>query len=84
MSGKTHKVRLTWEASSSKMNPSLVRGLTYTDDTVESGVTYHHVARAADALGRRVLIPLNLPLPFRRIEEFPSFLGKTGRSEAKV
>ena len=68
-SGKSHRVRLTWEASPSKVagynvyrsttprgnylkiNSSLVRGLTYTDDTVESGVTYHYVARAADALG---------------------------------
>jgi hypothetical protein len=34
-----------------KINPSIIHGLTYTDDAVESGVTYIYVARAADALG---------------------------------
>jgi hypothetical protein len=34
-----------------RINSSLVQGLTYTDNTVESGVTYHYVTRAADALG---------------------------------
>jgi fibronectin type 3 domain-containing protein len=34
-----------------KLNPTPVQGLTYTDDTVDNGVTYTYVARAADALG---------------------------------
>lgn len=34
-----------------RINSSLVQGLTYTDSSVESGVTYHYVTRAADALG---------------------------------
>ena len=34
-----------------KLNPTLIQGLTYTDDTVDNGVTYTYVARAADALG---------------------------------
>ena len=34
-----------------KLNPTLIQALTYTDDTVENGVTYIYVARAADALG---------------------------------
>ena len=68
-SGKSHRVRLTWEASPSKVagynvyrsttggsdyvkiNSFPVQELTYTDDTVESGVTYRYVIRAADALG---------------------------------
>ena len=35
-----------------KINSSPVQGLTYTDNTVESGVTYHYVVRAVDAQGR--------------------------------
>jgi hypothetical protein len=68
-SGRSHRVRLTWEASRSKVagynvyristngsnylkiNSSPVQGLTYTDDTVESGLTYRYVIRATDALG---------------------------------
>jgi hypothetical protein len=68
-SGKSHRVKLTWEASRSKVagynvyrnttggskylkiNSAPVPGLTYTDDTVESGLTYRYVIRAADALG---------------------------------
>jgi hypothetical protein len=34
-----------------KVNPATIQGLTYTDDTVQNGVTYIYVARAADALG---------------------------------
>jgi hypothetical protein len=34
-----------------KINTSLVQGLTYTDNTVDSGVTYYYVARAVDARG---------------------------------
>ena len=34
-----------------RLNPTLIQALTYTDDTVENGVTYTYVARAADALG---------------------------------
>jgi len=34
-----------------KLNPTLIQGLAYTDATVEDGVTYTYVARAADALG---------------------------------
>jgi len=34
-----------------KINSDLVRGLTFTDHTVESGVTYCYVARAVDARG---------------------------------
>ena len=34
-----------------KLNPTLIQGLTYTDDTLDNGVTYTYVARAADALG---------------------------------
>ena len=68
-SGKSHRVKLTWEASRSKVagynvyrnttggskylkiNSAPVPGLTYTDDTVESGLTYRYVIRAVDALG---------------------------------
>jgi hypothetical protein len=68
-SGKSHRVKLTWEASRStvagynvyrstksgsnyrKINSAPVPGLTYTDDTVQSGVTYRYVIRAADAEG---------------------------------
>ena len=35
-----------------KINPALVQGLTYTDETVESGRTYYYVARAVDAANR--------------------------------
>jgi hypothetical protein len=34
-----------------KINPTPIQGLSYTDDTVQNGVTYIFVARAADALG---------------------------------
>jgi hypothetical protein len=34
-----------------KINPAPIQGLSYTDDTVQNGVTYIYVARAADALG---------------------------------
>ena len=34
-----------------KINPTTIRGLSYTDDTVQNGVTYIYVARAADGLG---------------------------------
>jgi len=34
-----------------KLNPTLIQALSYTDDTVEKGVTYTYVARAADAFG---------------------------------
>jgi hypothetical protein len=34
-----------------KINAAPIQGLSYTDDTVENGVTYIYVARAADALG---------------------------------
>jgi hypothetical protein len=34
-----------------RINSSLVPGLTYTDNTVESGVTYYYVTRAVDARG---------------------------------
>jgi hypothetical protein len=34
-----------------KINTVLVQGLTYTDDTVKSGVTYYYVTRAVDAQG---------------------------------
>jgi hypothetical protein len=68
-SGKSHRVKLTWEASRSKVagynvyrstksgsnyrkiNSAPVPGLTYTDDTVQSGVTYRYVIRATDAEG---------------------------------
>jgi hypothetical protein len=68
-SGKSHCVRLTWEASRSKVagynvyrstasgtnyrkiNSSPIQKLAYTDDTVQSGVTYRYVIRATDALG---------------------------------
>jgi hypothetical protein len=68
-SGKTHRVMLTWKASSSpvvgynvyrsttpggnyrRINSSLVRQLTYTDNAVVSGVTYYYVVRAVDARG---------------------------------
>jgi hypothetical protein len=50
-----------------RLNPSLIQALTYTDDTVENGVTYTYVARAADALGNEspdsprfvITIPVN-------------------------
>jgi hypothetical protein len=32
-----------------RINPSLIPGLSYTDDTVQSGITYYYVARAVDA-----------------------------------
>jgi fibronectin type 3 domain-containing protein len=34
-----------------KINSSLVQGLTYTDNTVLSGVTYYYVTRAVDDQG---------------------------------
>jgi hypothetical protein len=34
-----------------RINSSLVQGLTYTDNAVDSGVTYYYVARAVDAQG---------------------------------
>lgn len=34
-----------------KINPTPIQGLSYTDDTVQNGVIYIYVARAADALG---------------------------------
>jgi hypothetical protein len=34
-----------------KINPSLVQGLTYADNTVRSGVTYYYVTRAVDDQG---------------------------------
>jgi hypothetical protein len=34
-----------------KINLGLVRGLTYTDNAVQSGVTYYYVVRAVDARG---------------------------------
>ena len=34
-----------------KVNPTVIQGLSYTDDTVDNGVTYTYVARAADTLG---------------------------------
>ncbi len=34
-----------------RINTFLVRGLTYTDDAVESGVTYYYVVRAVDTRG---------------------------------
>jgi hypothetical protein len=50
-----------------KVNPALIQGLAFTDDTVENGVTYTYVARAADALGNEspdsprfvITIPVN-------------------------
>src|SRR5271168_4890387 len=35
-----------------KINATLVQGLTYTDEVVESGTTYYYVARAVDAANR--------------------------------
>ncbi len=35
-----------------KINNSLVQGLTYTDDAVDSGVTYYYVTRAVNARGQ--------------------------------
>src|SRR5271155_5493666 len=35
-----------------KINATLVQGLTYTDEAVESGRTYYYVARAVDAANR--------------------------------
>ena len=35
-----------------KINSSLVDGVTYKDNTVESGATYHYAVRAVDAQGR--------------------------------
>ena len=35
-----------------RINPSPVPGLSYTDNTVEIGVTYYDVIRAVDAQGR--------------------------------
>jgi hypothetical protein len=34
-----------------QINSSLVQGVTYTDNTVESGLTYYYVTRAVDARG---------------------------------
>ena len=34
-----------------KINSSLIRGITYTDNTVEGGTTYYYVARAVDDRG---------------------------------
>jgi hypothetical protein len=34
-----------------KINSALVRGITYTDNTVEGGTTYYYVTRAVDAQG---------------------------------
>jgi hypothetical protein len=34
-----------------QINSSLVQGVTFTDNTVESGVTYYYVTRAVDAVG---------------------------------
>jgi hypothetical protein len=34
-----------------RINSSLVQGVTFTDNTVESGLTYYYVTRAVDALG---------------------------------
>ena len=34
-----------------QINSSLVQGVTFTDNTVESGLTYYYVTRAVDALG---------------------------------
>jgi hypothetical protein len=34
-----------------RINSSLVQGLTFTDNTVESGLTYYYVTRAVDARG---------------------------------
>jgi hypothetical protein len=34
-----------------QINSSLVKGVTFTDNSVESGVTYYYVTRAVDALG---------------------------------
>jgi hypothetical protein len=39
------------ESNYIRINSSLIHGLTYTDDNIESGVTYYYVARAADSLG---------------------------------
>lgn len=39
------------EKNYQKINSSLVRGLTYQDNTVVSGVTYHYVTRAVDDQG---------------------------------
>src|SRR5271156_2698833 len=38
-----------------RINSSLVHGLTYTDDTVESGLTYYYVTRAVDRRGQESL-----------------------------
>jgi hypothetical protein len=35
-----------------RINPDLVRGLTYSDHDVQSGMTYYYVTRAVDAKGR--------------------------------
>ena len=56
---------------SSSSIPPLIQALTYTDDTVENGVTYTYVARAADALGNEspdsprfvITIPRKLTVP---------------------
>jgi hypothetical protein len=67
---KTHKIVLTWQASSSaqvagynvyrktseqlgylKLNAIPLKGLTYTDETVESGVTYLYITRSVDSHG---------------------------------
>jgi hypothetical protein len=49
-----------------RINSSLVQELTYTDNTVESGVNYHNVIRALDAQATRVSIPTKVLLPFGR------------------
>jgi hypothetical protein len=69
LSGRTHRVVLKWQASSSRVagynvyrrttpagnyvriNSSPVQGMAFTDNTVESGLTYYYVTRAVDALG---------------------------------
>jgi fibronectin type 3 domain-containing protein len=40
------------ESDYRKINSSLVEGITYKDNTVERGVTYHYAVRAVDAQGR--------------------------------
>jgi fibronectin type 3 domain-containing protein len=39
------------ETDHRKINSSLVQGLKYVDNSVESGATYHYVVRAVDAEG---------------------------------
>lgn len=40
------------ESNYRKINSSLVQGVSYKDNTVESGATYHYVIRAVDSEGR--------------------------------